>query len=74
MKTKARYVGFKEIKNKKVSFFTPPHDEPDFLWVDLEELAKVFLPDEAAARMVKHSQHFGMGIHPVVAAVKDDRC
>lgn len=71
--TKARFLGTVDIKGKPVSFFSPPHEEPDFLWIDLEELAKVFLPDDAAIRMVKHSHNFGMANRPTEAAVRGDK-
>jgi len=71
--TKAHFLGKVDIKGKPVSFFSPPHDEPDFLWVDLEELAKAFLPDDAAIRMVKHSHNFGMVNRPTEAAVCGDK-
>jgi len=47
------------IKGRAVSMFAPPHDEPDFPWVDVEELARAFLPRSAAKRMVSHAQRFG---------------
>lgn len=71
--TKARFLGTVDIKDKQVSFFSPPHEEPDFLWVDLEELGKVFLPADAAIRMVKHSHKFGMVNRPTATAVHGDR-
>lgn len=47
-----------EINGKQVAFFSPPHSEPDFPWVDVEELAKAFLPRSAAKRMVQHAHRF----------------
>lgn len=58
MSTQAKFVGAYEINGKPVSFFTPPHDEPDFLWVDVEGLAKAFLPRAAARKMIKLSHKF----------------
>jgi hypothetical protein len=58
MRIKSKYVNSAEINGRMVSFFTPPHDEPDFFWVDVEELARAFLPRAAARKMVKHSQDF----------------
>ncbi|WP_454914959.1 hypothetical protein [Xanthobacter sediminis] len=46
------------IRGKQVSFFTPPHNEPDFLWVDMEELARAFVPEKDVARMVSFARQF----------------
>lgn len=73
MKTKARFLGTKPINGMEVSFFSPPHDEPDFLWVDLLQLAAVYMPQEAAERMVRHSHKFDMVSRPVEAAAHDGR-
>lgn len=35
----AKILATTEINGKPVSFFTPPHAEPDFPWVDVQELA-----------------------------------
>lgn len=51
-------VGEATIRGKQVSFFTPPHSETDFLWVDIEELARAFLPEKDVARMVSHARNF----------------
>lgn len=51
-------LGEISIKGRAVSMFAPPHDEPDFPWVDIEELARAFLPRSAAKRMVSHAQQF----------------
>lgn len=71
MATKAKFVGMKEINGKSVSFFTPPHDEPDFLWVDVAELAKAFLPRSAARKLLRHSWSFArdMGDRPAQSAI-----
>lgn len=69
----ANKVGEATIRGKQVSFFAPPHSEPDFLWVDVEELAKAFLPRAVARRMVKHAQQFSPGHRAVVAVKNGDR-
>lgn len=56
--TQAHFLATAEINGKSVSFFTPPHDEPDFLWVNVEELAKAFLPRAEARKMLRLSQKF----------------
>lgn len=61
------------VNGKQVSVFKPPHDEPDFPWVDVEELAAAFLPPDAAARMVGHSQRFGDDARVVSTARNGDR-
>ncbi|ANH03598.1 hypothetical protein [Shinella sp. HZN7] len=65
---KARHIGSKEINGRPVGFFTPPHGEPDFLWVEVEALAGAFLPEDAARRMLEHCQNFDRDNRPVVAA------
>jgi hypothetical protein len=72
MKIKSRLVGFYEINGKPVSFFTPPHDEPDFLWVDVAELANAFLPPDAADLMLKHAHDFDRENRPVATALKGE--
>lgn len=72
-KVKSNFVGTAEINGKNVSFFTPPHDEPDFIWVDVEELAKAFLPRSAARRMVKHAQNFDRKNRAAETAAHNDR-
>lgn len=68
MSALAKFVGTADINGKPVSFFTPPHSEPDFLWVDVEQLAKAFLPRSAARRMLKHSHDFDRENRPVATA------
>jgi hypothetical protein len=58
MNAQAKFLATAQINGKPVSFFSPPHREPDFLWVDVEELAKAFLPRSAARKIVKLSQKF----------------
>lgn len=61
------------VNGNQVSVFKPPHDQPDFPWVDVEELASAFLPIEAAKRMVGHSQRFGDDVRAVATAKNGDR-
>lgn len=58
MSAKSQFLGTKEINGREVGFFTPPHNEPDFVWVEAYELARAFLPHDAAQRMVSHAQNF----------------
>lgn len=69
----AEFLAKATINGKEVSFFTPPHDEPDFLWVDIEELARAFMPDEDAKRMVHHSHQLFEGERCVTTARNGDR-
>lgn len=62
-----------EINGKIVSFFRPPHPEPDFPWVDVEELAAAFLDADAAKRMTQHAHHFDRQHRPVATARNGDR-
>ncbi|AYD02225.1 hypothetical protein [Neorhizobium sp. NCHU2750] len=71
--TKSKFLATAEINGKPVSFFTPPHDEPDFLWVDIEELAGAFLPEADAKRMVQHAQNLFPGQRSVATATNGDR-
>jgi hypothetical protein len=64
----AKFLAKASINGKGVSFFTPPHDEPDFVWVDIEELALAFMPEADAKRMVAAAQTFVPG-HRAVATV-----
>lgn len=61
------------IKGSAVSMFAPPHNEPDFPWVDVEELAQAFLPPSAAKRMVSHAQQFGGDTRTCATARNGDR-
>ena len=69
----AQKVGEITVNGKQVSMFTPPHDEPDFMWVDIEELARAFLPKKDAKRMVDHARNFGAGMRRYSTARNGDR-
>lgn len=73
MASPAKFVGTATINGKEVSFFTPPHSEPDFLWVDVEQLAKAFLPRSAARKMLKHANDFDRNNRPLATAACGDR-
>lgn len=62
-----------EVNGRLVSFFSPPHMEPDFPWVDVEELARAFLPRPAAKRMVRHAHDFDRSNRPVTTTRNGDR-
>lgn len=62
-----------DINGQSVSFFSPPHAEPDFPWVDIEELAGAFLDAEGAKRMVQHVHNFDRDHRPVATAQNGDR-
>lgn len=70
---KAKLLGTATIEGKTVSFFSPPHGEADFLWVDVEELALAFLPPADARRMVSHAQNFDRANRAAETAVSGDR-
>ncbi|WP_413709154.1 hypothetical protein [Rhizobium sp. Rhizsp82] len=69
----AKLVGTTLINGSPVSFFTPPHNEPDFLWVDFEELALAFLPEVDAKRFVQFAHNFSPRTRTVTTAVNGDR-
>ncbi|MBN8292811.1 hypothetical protein JI664_12625 [Rhodobacter sp. NTK016B] len=58
---RATKIGEAIINGRPVSFFTPPHDEPDFLWVDMQELARAFVPRDVARRLLSNTQRFDQG-------------
>jgi hypothetical protein len=66
-------LGTATINGHQVSFFKPPHSEPDFPWVDVEELASAFLPADEAKRLVEHAQGFDRDARPVATARNGDR-
>ncbi len=70
---KAKLLGTATINGKTVSFFSPPHGEADFLWVDVEELALSFLPPADARRMVSHAQNFDRANRAAETAVNGDK-
>lgn len=69
----SRFLARAEINGRPVSFFSPPHTEPDFPWVDVEELAAAFLEAEAAKRMVQHAHDFDRQNRPVTTARNGDK-
>jgi hypothetical protein len=61
------------VNGKQVSVFKPPHEEPDFPWVDVEQLAKAFLPRQAAKRIVEMTRKFGGDHRSYATARNGDR-
>lgn len=62
-----------DVNGRPVSFFSPPHAEPDFPWVDVEELAAAFLDAEAATRMVQHTHNFDRDNRPMTTTWNGDK-
>lgn len=62
-----------EVNGELVTFFSPPHTQPDFPWVDVEELAAAFLGADAAKRMVPHAHNFDERHRLVATAPNGDR-
>ena len=58
MRVKSKHLGSIAINNREVGFFSPPHDEVDLVWVEVEELARAFLPKDAARKILRMSQEF----------------
>ncbi len=69
----SRFLTQADINGRQVSFFSPPHTEPDFPWVDVEELAAAFLEPDAAKRMVQHTHNFDRNNRPVTTARHGDK-
>ncbi|WP_454917448.1 hypothetical protein [Xanthobacter sediminis] len=65
-------VGEATIRGKQVSFFTPPHNEPDFLWVDMEELARAFVPRRDVKLMVEIARKFAGGNARAYATARNE--
>lgn len=61
------------VNGKQVSVFKPPHDEPDFPWVDVEELARAYMPKGAAREIVKKTHRFGGDVRSCVTVKNGDR-
>lgn len=66
-------LGEIELNGKKVSVFKPPHDEPDFPWIDVEELARAYLPRSEARGIVKKTHAFGGETRACATAKNGDR-
>ncbi|RWR28844.1 hypothetical protein D2T31_12080 [Sinirhodobacter populi] len=58
---RAEKIGEATINGKQVSFFTPPHDEPDFPWVDHYELLRAFVGRSDAKALVSKTRRFKDG-------------
>lgn len=58
----AKLLTVATVNDAPVSFFSPPHDGPDFPWVDVKELVSAFMPDiKSADRFVQHVWNFHPG-------------
>lgn len=69
----SRLLARTDINGQQVSFYSPPHSEPDFPWVDLEDLASAFLEGDAAKRMVQHAHNFDRDNRPMTTVRSGDR-
>jgi len=56
MTRKAKFLCKQSIFGRHVSFFLPPHGEPDFLWADMDELVHAVSPDSPAGEMLYRLQ------------------
>lgn len=61
------------LNGKQVSIFAPPHDEPDLPWVDVEELAKAYMPRAEARKIISMTHQFGKGVRSYATAKNGDR-
>ncbi|MGE4372903.1 MAG: hypothetical protein AB7E29_08390 [Xanthobacter sp.] len=71
--TKAKKIGEITVNGRQVSMFTPPHDQPDFMWVDIEELARAFLPRAEARRMAAMARQVGGNKRTHATATNGDK-
>lgn len=71
--TIATKLGEISVNGKTVSVFRPPHDAPDFPWVDVEELALAFLSLTRAKRIVAMTRDFGNDSRAYATAKNGDR-
>ncbi len=71
--TKAKKVGEITVNGRQVSMFTPPHDEPDFMWVDMQELARCFMSANEARKAVEMARQFGGDQRTYDMAANGDR-
>ncbi|CDN96057.1 hypothetical protein [Agrobacterium tumefaciens] len=71
----AKFLATGKLNGKDVSFFLPPHDEPDFIWVDIGELAAAYLPEAEAVKLVRVAQALTAtsGFRPVSTAANGDK-
>lgn len=56
-----KFLASVEINGRIVDFFEPPHEEPDFPWVDAFQLARAFLPKAVAYQQLGLAQQYGQG-------------
>ncbi|MBB2678674.1 UNVERIFIED_ORG: hypothetical protein M2312_002178 [Rhizobium esperanzae] len=74
MKSKSHFVGPMDINGHAVSFFTKPHSEPDFLWIDIEQLTRAVTADrEAAQRLFEFARGIPFLKRPMAMAAHNGR-
>lgn len=66
-------LGETTINGRQVSFFSPPHDEPDMPWVDHYQLLRAFVPKRDAKALVEKTRRFKDGAHVSVTARNGSR-
>ncbi|CAN7653255.1 hypothetical protein [Rhizobium sp. LjRoot254] len=64
-----RMLATAELNGARVSFFEPPHSEPDFPWVDLRELTAAVCPPSLRAQMVRNAAKICRGVQQPVLTV-----
>lgn len=57
-------LGTIALNGKPVTVFKPPHSEPDFPWIDVEELAGAWLSPAEAKAIVKMTHKYNAGSRP----------
>lgn len=73
MTHKARFLCNQSIFGRTVSFFLPPHGEPDFLWADMEELVRAVSPDSPPGEMLYRLQAINEPMRKTTTAAHDGR-
>ncbi len=61
------------VNGRQVSVFSPPHSDPDFPWVDVEELARAYVSRTRAKRIVAMTKDFGGTTRAYATARNGDR-
>ncbi|MDC9808403.1 hypothetical protein [Rhizobium binxianense] len=69
---KPRFLGTVEINGQAVGVFTPPQ-EPDFIWVNIDELAAAISSDSATSKMLSKFARNVPFLKPLTMAVHGSR-
>lgn len=73
MTRKAEFLCKQSIFGRHVSFFLPPHGEPDFLWADMEQLVRAVSPNSPPGEMLYRLQAINSQIRKTATVAHDGR-